>query len=153
MRVLSSNTANARNADNYGSNSYIRMVPSRQDIPLARIQQRRRNPYSHPVRIEEPCTSFLQTPSRPAFSRSTSERTLVPATIVSPKLFLTCTTRTQPDSKTAVPEKASPVACDDTQQHAEATIETGAAIEHAASPSKQVQWPLYTRTHPEAVAF
>ena len=112
MRVLPSSLASTKSVRNCNSNSSIRIVPSQHDIPSTGIQERRRqrNPYAHPVRIEEPTILRLQNP--PGFSRSSTERTLVPATIRSPGPSPTSTTLNlrstldHSESETTTPKKA-----------------------------------------------
>jgi hypothetical protein len=154
MRVLTSSLASTKSIRACNSSSSIRIVPNQHDIPSAGIQERRRqrNPYAHPVRIEEPTTLRLQNPR--GFSGSSTERTLVPATIRSPRPSPTSTilnlssTLDQSDSEAATPTKAPT-----NIEGFETQMISGSERQISSPARNQLQWPISTRVQPGAVAF
>ncbi|KJR82465.1 uncharacterized protein SPSK_03391 [Sporothrix schenckii 1099-18] len=85
MRVFPSGTTKSKSTRNCNSNSSTSIMPSQYDLPSTGIQERRRqlNPYGQHVRIGEPSIPHIQHPV--GHSRLSTERTLVPTTIGSPR--------------------------------------------------------------------
>lgn len=154
MRVLSSSMASSKSIRPCNSSSSIRIV-TQHDIPSVGIQERRRqrNPYAQPVRIEEPTTLRLHNP--PGFSRSSTERTLVPPTIRSPRSSPMSTTFNlssaldQSGCESAAP-RTSPAY---TPMDGFETQAVSGAARQADSPGRnKPEWPLPARSQPVAVA-